>query len=153
LIVPFYKKIELHSHYCDSPSNNYAKSYSLPVTLVKNHSHYLESDYAEIITVDKSRDWADFKIANLTVKTDIVVSQDYGLAAMVIAKGATCINQNGVIITEKNIDLFLERRHQNQEIRKKHKKYTKFKKREKSNDIAYEEQLIKLIEQKINPGV
>lgn len=128
---------------------NTAKIYGLQVTLVKNHSHHLESDYAEIITVDKSRDWADFKIANLTNKSDIVVSQDYGLAAMIISKGGICINQNGVIITDSNIDLFLERRHQNQEIRKKHKKYTKFKKRTQANDIEFKEQLIKLIEEKL----
>lgn len=126
-----------------------AKEYNLPVILVKNHSHYLESDYAEIVTVDKSRDWADFKIANMTSKSDIVVSQDYGLAAMIIAKGGVCINQNGVVITDRNIDLLLERRHQNKEIRKKHKKYTKFKKRNPSNDLEFQSQLIKLIESKI----
>lgn len=123
-----------------------AKNYQIAVTLVKNHAHHLESDYAEVITVDKSRDWADFKIANLASKGDLVVSQDYGLAAMVLAKGALCINQNGVIITQDNIDRFLERRHQNQEIRKKHKKYTKFKKRDKSQDEAFERALVGLIE-------
>lgn len=123
-----------------------AKQYKLPVTLVKNHAHHLESDYADVITVDKSRDWADFKIANLTSKGDLVVSQDYGLAAMVLAKGAICINQNGVVITQNNIDRFLERRHQNQEIRKKHKKYTKFKKRDHSQDEAFKKALVELIE-------
>ncbi len=122
-----------------------AKKANLPITLVKNHAHYLESDYAHIITVDKSKDWADFKIANLTSPGDIVVTQDYGLAAMVLAKGALCLNQNGIIIHQENIDRFLERRHQNQVIRKTHKKYTKFKKRDASQDKHFEESLLKLI--------
>ena len=130
-----------------SQTEKIAKLYAIPLILVKNHSHYLESDYAQIITVDKSRDWADFKIANLVKSGDIVISQDYGLAAMVIAKGGICINQNGILIDQNNIDRFLDRRHQNAVIRKNHKKYTKFKKREHSQNIQFENALNTIIKE------
>jgi uncharacterized protein YaiI (UPF0178 family) len=123
-----------------------AKSYDLDIIIVKNFSHELWDDYATIITVDQSPDSADFYIANHAAKGDIVITQDYGLAAMTLAKGALCINQNGLVISYKNIDQLLARRHINREIRRKHNKYTKFKKREPEQDAQFEESLKYLIE-------
>ncbi len=124
-----------------------AKSYGLEIVVVKNYSHELADDYATIVTVDESPDSADFYIANNAIKGDIVITQDYGLAAMALGKCAFCLNQNGLIISSKNISMLLERRHINREIRRKHKKYTKFKKREPKQDIKFEKSLIWLIEE------
>ena len=98
-----------------------AKAHDLEIIVVKNYSHELWDDYATIVTVDQSPDSADYYIANKAQEGDIVVTQDYGLAAMAISKGAMCINQNGLIISSKNIGTLLERRHINREIRRKHK--------------------------------
>ncbi len=127
-----------------------AKSYSLEIIIVKNYSHELWNDYATIITVDQSPDSADFYIANNARKGDIVVTQDYGLATMALSKRAFCINQNGLIINSKNIDSLLERRHINRELRRKHHKYTKFKKREPGQDAQFERKLTGLIEDYMN---
>jgi uncharacterized protein YaiI (UPF0178 family) len=127
-----------------------AKSYSLEIIIVKNYSHELWNDYATIITVDQSPDSADFYIANNARKGDIVVTQDYGLATMALSKRAFCINQNGLIINSKNIDSLLERRHINRELRRKHHKYTKFKKREAGQDAHFERKLKGLIENYMN---
>lgn len=127
-----------------------AKDYDLEVIVVKNYSHELYDDYATIITVDKAPDSADFYIANKTQKGDIVITQDYGLAAMALSRGAVCINQNGLIISSKNIDRLLTRRYINQEIRRKHNIYTKFKKREREQDNQFEKNLRYLIDQQIN---
>lgn len=123
-----------------------AKYYGINIVVVKNYCHEIYDDYASVITVDKSPNSADFYIANHAVKNDIVVTQDYGLAAMVIAKGAKCINQNGFVISSQNIDELLERRHFNRELRVKHKKYTKFKKRNHESDKNFEKNLKRLIE-------
>ncbi len=72
---------------------NIAKLQALPVTVVKNHAVQVNDDYAEIVTVDVSRDAADFYIVNHMMSGDIVVSQDYGLAAMVLAKKGICVTQ------------------------------------------------------------
>lgn len=96
-----------------------AKSYGIKVIVVKDISHELWDDYATIITVDQSPDSADFYIANNITKGDIVVTQDYGLSAMALAKEALCISQNGLVISPKNIDQLLGYRHFNQELRRK----------------------------------
>ena len=106
-----------------------AKEFKIPIIVVKNYAVHIDSDYAEIVTVDISRDSADYYIANRIKLNDILISQDHGLAAMCIAKGAICINQNGLIIEDKNIDGMLNRRHFNQKLRREQKIYTKFKKR------------------------
>lgn len=106
-----------------------AKKHKLRVVVVKNYAVQVEDDYAEIVTVDISRDSADYYIANHIKKGDILVSQDYGLAAMGLAKEAICINQNGLIIGKDNIDGILNRRHLHQKLRRENKIYSKFKKR------------------------
>lgn len=64
-----------------------AKARNIPVTLITDTAHVLNRTDAEVITVEKGSDSADFKLVNLVQKGDLVVTQDYGLAAMVLAKG------------------------------------------------------------------
>ncbi len=122
-----------------------AKEYDLNIILVKNYAHEIQDSYATIITVDISRDSADFYIVNNAEKNDIVVTQDYGLAAMALAKGAICINQNGLIISSYNIDDLLNHRHINQKLRREQKIYSKFRKRDNSADEKFEKSLIGLV--------
>jgi len=115
--------------------------------LIKNICHDLYDDYAEIITVDKGRDVADITLINNTKKGDIVVTQDYGVAAMAIGKKAKAIHQNGWEYSDKNIDELLMKRHVGQEMRRKHKKYaTKIPKRTKEDDAQFEAFLISYLE-------
>lgn len=122
-----------------------AKEFNIPIVAVKNYAVHLSDEYAEIVTVDISHDSADYYIANRITKGDILVSQDHGLAAMCIAKGAICINQNGFIITSDNIDGMLNRRHLNQKLRRESNIYTKFKKRNPLADKDFENGLRLLI--------
>ena len=123
-----------------------AKEYNLEIIIVKNYNHEIWSDYATILTVDQGPDSADYYIGNNAVKGDIVVTQDYGLAAIALSKEALCLNQNGLIISSGNIDLLLDRRYFNQPLRRKHKKYTKFKKRTIEQDEKFEQSLKQLIQ-------
>lgn len=124
-----------------------AKEYNIKIVVVKNYSISLDDPYAEIVSVDISRDSADYYIANRIVKGDILITQDYGLAAMALTKGAYCINQNGFLITDENIGQILNRRHINATLRRKKKIYTKFKKRSSKADETFERALRKLIEE------
>ncbi len=126
------------------------KEYNLEVIVVKNYAHEIDDDYATIITVDISPDSADYYIVNQLEKGDIVISQDYGFAAMALAKGAICISQNGLIISSNNIDNLLASRHINQKLRREQNIYSKFKKRKESANIEFEENLRKLINSLIN---
>ncbi len=88
-----------------------AKRRNIPVTMVIDTSHELDDGYSTIITVDKGSDSADYAITGMVTGCDVVVTQDYGLAAMVLAKGASAIGQNGMVYTSENIDSLLERRY------------------------------------------
>jgi len=126
-----------------------AKKYHIKVVMVKNICHELHDDYAEIITVDQGRDVADITLINHTEKGDIVITQDYGVAAMALAKNAHAIHQNGWAYTDENIDELLMKRHMGQEIRRKHKKYTKIPKRTKEDDLQFERFLIHYLDENI----
>lgn len=125
-----------------------ANEFGLEAVVVKNHAHHLDLPGATIVTVDLSRDSADYYIVNHTDKGDIIITQDNGLAAMALSKEAWIINQHGTLITQDNIDQLLSRRHFNQEMRRKHKTYThgKSRKRRSDDDRQFVEQLRSLIE-------
>lgn len=88
-----------------------AKKHALPVTLFCDTNHILASQYSTVITVGAGRDAVDFALVNRLKKGDIVVTQDYGVAAMSLTKGAKAIHQNGIIYTEYNIESLLNTRY------------------------------------------
>lgn len=87
-----------------------AKARKIPVTMLIDTSHILTSGYSEIISVSKAPDAVDFALINRTSKGDIVVTQDYGVAAMALGKGAYAIHPGGKIYTDNNIDVMLMER-------------------------------------------
>lgn len=94
------------------------KQYGAPVTLITDTCHEFQRKGAVTVTVDKGSDSADFKLVNLIRRGDIVVTQDYGVAAMALSKGAQVLNQNGSQYTEENIDGLLMSRHIGKKIRR-----------------------------------
>ncbi|QOR35390.1 DUF188 domain-containing protein [Clostridium sp. 'deep sea'] len=123
-----------------------AKQYSIPVVIVKNHFHVIKDNYAEIISVDFSKDSADYYIVNHLKKNDIVVSQDYGLAAMVIARNAYFITAYGKEINDNNLASCLNSRYITQMLKSQNKRpKAKKAKRKSSDNIIFEKMLINLI--------
>lgn len=128
-----------------------AKEYKIRVVMVKNICHEFYDEYAHIITVDQGKDVADITLVNHAKEGDLVVTQDYGVAAMAMGKNAIAINQNGWCYTKENIDELLMKRHIGQEMRRKHKKYGKIPKRTKEDDSKFEEKLRKLLSELSKP--
>ena len=96
-----------------------AQRFGVKCCVVADTSHSFDfSDKAEIITVSKGADSADFRIVNLIKNGDIVITQDYGLAAMCLAKTDCVLNQNGLIYSQNNIDSLLAQRHISKKIRR-----------------------------------
>ncbi|OOB77821.1 MAG: hypothetical protein BEN19_01165 [Epulopiscium sp. Nuni2H_MBin003] len=95
-----------------------ADAFEIEVIIYCDTSHMIEIDGIETIVVQKGLDAVDFVIANNMKKKDIVITQDYGLAAMVLAKGGYAINQDGFIYQENNIDQLLYRRYLHKVARK-----------------------------------
>ena len=88
-----------------------AKKYEVPVTLLCDTNHVLSSDYSEVMIVGAGADAVDFKLISLCRQGDIVVTQDYGVAAMALSKKAHAIHQSGKWYTNENIDQMLMERH------------------------------------------
>lgn len=83
----------------------------MPVTLLCDTNHVLNSDYSEVKVIGSGADAVDFALIGLCEKGDLVVTQDYGVAAMALGKGAFCIHQSGRWYTNDNIDQMLMERH------------------------------------------
>jgi uncharacterized protein YaiI (UPF0178 family) len=95
-----------------------ARENNLPVTMIIDSSHELNDNYSTVITVEKGRDSVDLVLINRVKGGDIVVTQDYGLAALVLGKSAKALNQNGLIYSNDNMDRLLMERHIGQKVRR-----------------------------------
>ena len=124
-----------------------AKSHNIAVTLLCDTNHYLTSNYSEVVYVGAGADAVDFKLISLCEKGDLVVTQDYGVAAMALSKGAYAIHQSGKWYTDANIDQMLMERHLNKKARrssgKNHMKGPR--KRTEEDDIRFAESFEKLV--------
>lgn len=69
-----------------------AEKYNIAVTLLCDTNHMLDSDYSEVKVIGTGTDAVDFALVNLCKKSDIVVTQDYGVAAMALGKGSYAIH-------------------------------------------------------------
>ena len=99
-----------------------AEKYNTPATLLCDTNHVLYSDYSEVIVVGAGADTVDYKLISICYKGDIVVSQDYGVAAMALGKGAFAIHQSGKWYTDENIDQMLMERQLNKKARRGYSK-------------------------------
>ena len=124
-----------------------AKSHNIAVTLLCDTNHYLTSDYSEVVYVGAGADAVDFKLISLCEKGDLVVTQDYGVAAMALGKGAYAIHQSGKWYTNENIDQMLMERHLNKKARRSsHKNHIKGpRKRTEDDDVRFAQSFEKLI--------
>jgi hypothetical protein len=115
-----------------------AKQRSIPVTMLCDTAHELNDGYSTVITVDKQADSVDYALMGLLSRDDIVVTQDFGLAAMTLGKGARAVNQNGLIYTNDNIDKLLLERHIGQKVRRGGGRTKGPSKRTKEDDARFE---------------
>lgn len=126
-----------------------AKQYSIPVILLCDTNHVLSSDYSEVKIIGAGADAVDFALISLLQKDqgDIVVTQDYGVAAMALGKGAYAIHQSGRWYTNENIDRMLMERHLAKKARRaKSKNHLKGpRKRTKEDDQRFAESFEKMI--------
>jgi len=114
---------------------NISKKYNIPVTLLCDTNHVLTSEYSEVIVVGAGADAVDYKLISICHRGDIVVSQDYGVAAMALGKGAFAIHQ------------MLMERHLNKKARRSsHKNHIKGpKKRTEEDDERFAQSFEKMI--------
>ena len=88
-----------------------SRKFGLPVTLLCDEHHMMHSDYAQVRYVSSGADAVDIALMNLCCRGDIVITQDYGVAAMALGRGAYAIHHTGKRYTDENIDMMLMERH------------------------------------------
>lgn len=125
-----------------------AREHGVAVTLLCDTNHVLTSDYSDVRVIGAGADAVDFALVNLCARGDIVVTQDYGVAAMALGKGAHAIHQSGRIYTQENIDQLLFERHLAKKVRSgKGKHHLKGpRKRTAEDDIRFAESFTRLVE-------
>lgn len=126
---------------------NIAKKHNISVTLLCDTNHVLHYDYSEVIVVGAGADAVDYKLISLCHRGDIVVSQDYGVAAMALGKAAYAIHQSGKWYTNENIDQMLMERHLNKKARRSsHKNHIRGpRKRTNEDDGRFAQSFEKLV--------
>ena len=78
---------------------------------IVRETYLLTSDYSTVRTIGAGADAVDLALINLCRRGDIVITQDYGVAALALGKGAKAIHQSGMRYTDDNIDRLLMERH------------------------------------------
>ena len=127
-----------------------AKEYDAQVIIFCDTSHIFDYDNVNVITVGKGADSADFALVNNVKENDIVITQDYGLSAMVLSKKGIVLNQNGLIINDMNIDTLLATRHISKKARMSCKHLKGPSKRTQQQNISFEKALRGILDENFN---
>ncbi|MEH7453904.1 YaiI/YqxD family protein [Gottfriedia acidiceleris] len=122
-----------------------AAEFKINVLLLCDTAHIMQREGAETIVVSQGADAVDFALVNRVVNGDLVITQDYGLAAMALSKQAYVLNQNGFQYTNENIDSLLHTRYVSKKIRNAGGRVKGPKKRQKLDNANFENGLRKLL--------
>ena len=122
-----------------------AGKYGVRCVILCDTAHVFNKPGAETITVCKGADSVDFALVNRLHPGDIVVTQDYGLAAMSLAKKAIPVSQDGMVYSDDNMDALLLARHTAKKIRQGGGRLRGPSKRKPEQDAAFEKTLEKLL--------
>lgn len=123
-----------------------AAKYDVPVLILCDTAHQIQRDGTQTLTFEKGADSVDFALVNRVCPGDLVITQDYGLASMCLARRARVLNQNGLEYTPENIDGLLFRRHENKKLLRAGKHPKGSPKRAKEQDAAYKNALEKILQ-------
>ena len=115
------------------------KKYNIEIYTVASFDHNIDNQ--QHITVDKNSQEADLKIINMTKPGDLVITQDWGLAAMVLSKNADCLNPMGRQYDVNTMDFLLEERETKAKLRRGGGRTKGPKKRTIQDDTRFQETL------------
>lgn len=121
------------------------KPRGIPVLILCDTTHRIERDGADTLVFDKGADSVDFALVNRVRPGDIVITQDYGLASMYLARSARVLNQNGMEYTAENIDGLLETRYQNKKLLRAGKHPKGPAKRTREQNVKFERELERVL--------
>ncbi len=114
-----------------------AKKRQIPVMMFIDVNHEIFDGYSEVVVVDQGRDSVDFKLIASVREGDVVVTQDYGVAAIALSKKASVIHQSGMQFTQNNMESLLNDRYESQKNRRMGKRTRGPKKRTRQDDDQF----------------
>ena len=128
-----------------------ARKHGIPVTLLCDTNHQLVSDYSTVRMIGAGADAVDLALINLCRRGDIVITQDYGVAALALGKGAKAIHQSGRQYTDENIDGLLMERHLAKKARRSGKHHLRGPaRRSEEDDRRFAESFEQMIQEALN---
>ena len=128
-----------------------ARKHGIPVTLLCDTNHQLTSDYSTVRMIGAGADAVDLALINLCRRGDIVITQDYGVAALALGKGAKAIHQSGRQYTDENIDGLLMERHLAKKARRSGKHHLRGPaRRSEEDDRRFAESFEQMIQEALN---
>jgi uncharacterized protein YaiI (UPF0178 family) len=113
--------------------------YAVQVWTVASFNHNIISDH-HVVVGDNDQE-TDIKVLNLTDAGDVVITQDWGLAAMALGKRARCISPAGREFCNDTIDFLLEERDMKAKLRRSGGKTKGPSKRTAEEDLKFQERL------------
>lgn len=122
------------------------RRYSQPCLILCDTAHQIQKPGARTFVFDKGSDSVDYALVNQVSSRDIVITQDYGLASMCLARGARVLHQDGWQYTAENIDALLLVRHESRKLRAAGKRMKGPKKRSPAQDFAFTSALEALLQ-------
>ena len=125
------------------------REFKIECLLLCDTAHEMHREGAQTLVIDKGADSVDLALVNRTSANDVVVTQDYGLASMCLAKQARVIHQDGWEYTPYNIDALLFQRHAAKEYRASGGRTKGPKKRASGQNRDFEEAFYKLLQQSV----
>ena len=125
------------------------REFKIECLLLCDTAHEMHREGAQTLVIDKGADSVDLALVNRTSAGDVVVTQDYGLASMCLAKQARVIHQDGWEYTPYNIDALLFQRHAAKEYRASGGRTKGPKKRTPGQNRDFEEAFYKLLQQSV----
>ena len=123
------------------------QKYAIPVWTVASFNHNIESDHHTI--VGSASQEADLKVINLAEKGDLAVTQDWGLAAMLLGKKVRTLNPDGREFRPETIEFMLEEREAKAKYRRSGGRTKGPKKRTEAEDHKFSECLEQIIREEL----
>jgi len=121
----------------------FGQKYDIPVWTIASFNHDIESDHHIMVGGDFQE--ADLKIMNLAEPGDMVITGDWGLAAMVLGKGAKCLSPMGKEFRSEKMEFLLEEREVKAKLRRGGGRTKGPKKRTSEDDRRFESCLEKIL--------
>lgn len=125
------------------------RGFAIPCLILCDTAHQFTSEYAQVLIFDKGNDSVDYALVARVQPGDVVITQDYGLASMCLARQARVLHQDGWEYHIDNIDALLLQRHESRKHRAAGGRIQGQRKRTTEQNQAFSEALRRLLQQSV----